>query len=370
MCLVVLGDIGHLMLMGGGGALWGRWQTLAYPLALLLTVWLLRRMPLVTLGVLLLDTLSVAFVFTSTVAPLALFVLVDLALAYVAATCRRSASAVAAGASLFVLTAATSSLTTASSPVEGVTLRHVSPVLSLTVVLAVGLAWLVGNTVRERRLHARTVRDQATLQAVTAERLRIARELHDVVAHSIGVIAIQAGMGSRVFDTQPEEARQALSAIERTSRETLTGLRTTLGTLRRTDDREEPVPRAPAPGLADLDRLVATTADAGVAVELTWDGPPRALPAELDLSAFRIVQEALTNVVRHAGTSCCQVRVVTRPDEVVLEVVDHGRGLTGTGEGYGLVGMRERVELLRGKLEAGPGAEGGFRVLARLPVGA
>ncbi|WP_131740454.1 sensor histidine kinase [Actinomadura roseirufa] len=232
-------------------------------------------------------------------------------------------------------------------------------------VLALVAAFLTGNSVRERRAHAAALRERATVQAVTAERLRIARELHDMVAHSIGIIAIQAGVGGRVIDTQPAEARKALHAIEETSRETLSGLRRMLGALRRTDG--DPAPLDPAPGLADLERLAASALDAGVRVDVRWRGERRPLPAEVDLSAFRIVQEAVTNVVRHADAAECRVTVGYGAGELSVEVVDEGRG-GAVGAGYGLVGMRERVGLLRGQFTAGPRPEGGFRVAARIPT--
>lgn len=240
-------------------------------------------------------------------------------------------------------------------------------------------AWMAGSSARERRTHAEALRAQSTARAVTAERLRIARELHDMIAHSIGVIAIQAGVGSRVIDTQPAEARNALSTIEATSRETLAGLRRTLVALRRsepdpgaadgatTGDSSAP-PREPAPGLADVDRLAASARDAGVHVEtrLAGEGPP--LPADIDLAAFRILQEALTNVVRHAGTDTCRVTIEQRDGELSLAVEDDGRGGLPAGNGFGLVGMRERVALLHGRFTAGPRPEGGFRVTALLPL--
>jgi signal transduction histidine kinase len=244
-----------------------------------------------------------------------------------------------------------------------------SPALVRTVMFAVliaGAAWMAGNTVHERREHAEAMEEQRTARAVTAERLRIARELHDMIAHSIGVIAIQAGVGGRVIDTQPAEARKALSAIEATSRDTLAGLRRMLGTLRRTDP--EAAPLDPAPGLADLEHLARTTAHAGVRVDLRWTGQRRPLPAEIELSAFRIVQEAITNVVRHAGTDHCRVAIDLRDDEVAIEVVDDGRGRQAEGTGYGIAGMRERVAMLHGRFSAGPRPEGGFRVTARLPL--
>ena len=236
--------------------------------------------------------------------------------------------------------------------------------------LAIAVAWLIGDSNRQHRLHARQLAEQTAVQAVTAERLRIARELHDMVAHSIGVIAIQAGVGRRVIDTQPAEARNALGVIEATSRETLSGLRRMLGALRRAEPGDTEAPRGPAPGLADLEGLVRTTGDAGVLVETSWRGERRPLPAEVDLAAFRIVQEALTNVVRHANTDRCRVSIDYGAEELLVEVVDDGHGPSGTdpGTGYGLTGMRERVALLNGDLTTGPRPEGGFHIKARLPA--
>jgi signal transduction histidine kinase len=237
------------------------------------------------------------------------------------------------------------------------------------IVLSVFAAWLAGRSLRERREHAEALRTQAAAQAVTAERLRIARDLHDLVAHSIGVIAIQAGVGARVINTQPAEARSALDAIEKTSRETLSGLRHMVTALRGADSTpgDGSAPLAPTPGLVDIERLAATIGEAGVRVDLRWHGERRPLPPEVDLAAYRVVQEALTNVVRHAGTDRATVVIELTGDEVRLEITDEGRG--GTGDpGFGLLGMRERVGLLHGELTAGPGPRGGFRVQARLPV--
>jgi len=203
-----------------------------------------------------------------------------------------------------------------------------------------------------------------------AERLRIARELHDIVAHSIGIIAIQAGAGSRVFDARPAEARDALAAIEATSRETLSGLRRMVTGLRRTEPGPGPgqAPLDPAPGLADIERLAAMTLDAGVQVDVDWHGSREPLRADIDLSAFRIIQEAVTNVVRHAGTSQCHVSIGQQDGQLSIEVTDSGRGGSVTGTGYGITGMRERAALLGGDFSAGPRPGGGFRVAARLPV--
>ncbi len=248
------------------------------------------------------------------------------------------------------------------------------------------IAWLVGHSVRQAREHAATLIATTTAQAVADERLRISRELHDTVAHSIGVIALQAGAARRVIDTQPGRAGQALGDIEQVGRETLSGLRHMLGVLRHVEQGHVEQGQggqgrggqgrggqgqAPdsAPGLSDLDRLVATTTDAGVHVEVRRLGERRPLPPEIDVSAYRIIQEAITNVVRHAGTSRCRVSIEYRDDELAVEVLDGGRGPRRRAEGgYGLVGMRERANLLRGSFSAGPRAEGGFRVAARLPL--
>ncbi|GAA1180093.1 hypothetical protein GCM10009664_52920 [Kitasatospora gansuensis] len=242
--------------------------------------------------------------------------------------------------------------------------------VAMIAVLLLGTCCLGGLLFRERREHSVALRTQAVAEAVTAERLRIARELHDMVAHSIGIIAIQAGVGSRVIETQPAEAREALRAIEATSRETLSGLRRTLVALRQADPQSGAgAPLGPAPGLADLERLAVATTDAGVLVELRWAGERRQLPGDIDLSAYRIVQEALTNVVRHAGTGHCRVTVDYGAEELSVEVLDEGRGVPGTaGSGFGITGMRERVSLLHGRFSAEPRPEGGFRVAARLPL--
>lgn len=221
--------------------------------------------------------------------------------------------------------------------------------------------------VRDRRDHEVELRTRATTQAVTAERLRIARELHDMVAHSMGIIAIQSGAASRVIDTQPAGARRALETIEGASRETLSGLRRMLGALR--EGESDPMLLVPSLGLDDVERLAASSADAGVRVDVRWSGERRPLPADIDLSAYRIIQESVTNVVRHSGTRQCRVSIEHHDDELAIEVVDSGRGpASGAVPGYGLVGMRERVGLLHGEFSAGARSEGGFRVAARLPV--
>ncbi len=245
------------------------------------------------------------------------------------------------------------------------------PATAVVMALMLLLAWQAGGSIRQRRDHAEAWREQAAVQAIQAERLRIARELHDMVAHSIGVIAIQAGVGGRVIDTQPAEARNALNAIEDTSRETLAGLRRMLGALRGV--APESAPLGPSPDLAGLDGLAARSLDAGVRVQVHRRGRERPLPADIELSAYRIVQEAVTNVIRHAGTDECRVSLDFRDAELAIEITDDGPGIGmpgagAPGAGYGIAGMRERAGLLHGRFSAGPQPEGGFRVTAELPV--
>ncbi|MEU6179150.1 sensor histidine kinase [Streptomyces coeruleorubidus] len=287
-------------------------------------------------------------------------VLTDLTVGWIAATRSRLTAAIASMVALGVQIGGASYYREGSS-----SFLAASAFLALTMVTA----WTVGYSVRERRQHAADLRARAAEQAVTAERLRIARELHDMVAHSIGVIAIQAGVGRRVIDTQPSEARNALAAIEDTSRDTLAGLRRMLGALRQADSRDG-APLGPAPVLADLDGLVERTRDAGVRVDIEWRGERRALPAEIELSGYRIIQEAVTNVVRHSGANACRVTINCGEGDLSIEITDDGRGLSGLpgAAGYGLTGMRERAALLHGEFTAGPRSEGGFRVAARLPV--
>jgi signal transduction histidine kinase len=248
----------------------------------------------------------------------------------------------------------------------------------------VAAAWLLGHfahnyrayaaRLEERTAELERAREELARRAVVEERLRLARELHDVVAHAMSVIAVQSGVGAHVANTQPKEAAKALAAIEATSRAALEELRRLLGILRQED--EPPGDLAPVPGLADLDGLLAEVAKAGLAVKLRVNGTRPPLPAGVDLSAYRIVQEALTNVVKHAGPARAQVVVGYRDQEVTVEVIDDGRGAVSSvsdgrvGTGHGLIGMRERVQAFGGDLEAGPRPGGGFRVAARLPLAA
>ncbi len=179
-------------------------------------------------------------------------------------------------------------------------------------------------TAQQRAAELERAREELARRAVTEERLRIARELHDVVAHSMSIIAVQSGVGVHVLDSRPEEARKALVAVEATSRQALVEMRRLLGVLRQ--EAEARGSLAPAPGLAEVEALAAEVASAGVRVEVRIEGTPSELPAGLDLSAYRIVQEALTNVVRHAGPATARVAVRYAPGQVAVEVVDDGRG--------------------------------------------
>jgi signal transduction histidine kinase len=230
-----------------------------------------------------------------------------------------------------------------------------------------GTPWAIGRAIRHRRLReAQLEREKAEAEAAIAdERARIARELHDVVAHAISVIVLQARGGRKLLDDEPDEARRALDAIENTASQALAEMRRLLGLLRETDAELALVPQ---PTLAHLDDLVAQVRDAGLPVELVVDGEPTELPPGVDLSAYRIVQEALTNALKHAGPATARVAVRYGEGELDLEVSDDGTGTAnGHGAGHGLTGIRERVAVFGGDLEAGQRAEGGFAVRARLP---
>lgn len=218
----------------------------------------------------------------------------------------------------------------------------------------------------ERAELAERAREEEAARAVSEERLRIARELHDVVGHTMGVIALQAGVGAHVIDTDRDEAKAALLSIAQTSRSALAEIRQILGALR---SEQDVVPVRPAPGLAALPDLAGELAAAGLPVRVQVCGDPAGVPAGVDVTAYRVVQESLTNVLRHAGRATAEVRVEYQPGEIVLEVLDDGSGpgAGAAGGGHGQIGMRERVAVWGGTLDTGPHAEGGYRVAARLP---
>jgi signal transduction histidine kinase len=226
---------------------------------------------------------------------------------------------------------------------------------ALFAVVALGGAWTMGRAVSERRAYAARLVGESLIE----ERLRIARDLHDVVAHSMGLIAIKAGVANHVLRTRPEEAHDALRVIETESRSALAEMRDLLGVL-----RTDPAELGPAPGVERLSGLVARV---GIHVNLDVKGADD-LPQGVGLSVYRIVQEALTNVVKHAGPARCRVRVEAGGGQVRIEVTDNGAGRGHHTEGHGLIGMRERVAMYGGVFDAGPGPTGaGFRVFASLP---
>jgi signal transduction histidine kinase len=241
-----------------------------------------------------------------------------------------------------------------------------------------GGAWLAGRLVKKRQLYAQAFAERAGVLererevnarvAAAEERVRLARELHDAVGHSVSVMVVQAGAERLALGEERPATREALLAIERTGREALAEMSRLLGLLRK---EGEGLALAPRPTLAQVDALVQTVRDAGVPVELRVEGERTDLPPGVDVSAYRVVQEALTNVVKHAGPARASVVVRYGDWAVEVEVTDDGsHSVNGKAIGYGLAGMRERVELHGGTLETGNRSEGGFRVKARLPLGA
>ena len=222
---------------------------------------------------------------------------------------------------------------------------------------------------RELTWHLERERERSAHAAVADERARIARELHDVVAHGVSVIAIQADAAEAALDRDPALARRPLATIHASATEALADMRRLLGVLREDEDGNELTPQ---PGLAQLRALVERAREAGVPVTLEEAGAPRELPASLDLSAYRILQEALTNVRKHAPGAPATVKLEWRPDALELAVRDAGPGPQGNGaaphDGHGLLGMRERVKVHGGELRSGRGERGGFEVVARLPL--
>ncbi|MET7420131.1 sensor histidine kinase [Dactylosporangium sp. NPDC005555] len=224
--------------------------------------------------------------------------------------------------------------------------------------------WLIGWTLRERRAHAARQSEQVTRQAVAEERLRIARELHDIVAHTMSLIVVKAAVGNHVAEASPQEARDALRVIEATGRGALLEMRRALGMLR--DD----APYAPVPGLAELPALAgqASFGDVDARLEVTGTAPQEEVPESVGLAVYRIVQESLTNVVKHAAPATCRVEVTIGPAEVRVEVTDDGRRpIRAQGTGHGLIGMRERVGAHGGAFTAAACPGGGFAVTATLP---
>lgn len=219
---------------------------------------------------------------------------------------------------------------------------------------------------REREAETARTREEELLRRASEQRVQLARDVHDTVAHNISLINVQAGTALYLMETEPERAAEALATIKQTSKDTLVELRGILGVLRAVD---EAAPRAPVPGLEHVEELAAGTRSTGVDVAVEVVGEPGRLPASTDSAAYRTVQEALTNVVRHSGASRALVRVEYGASFLVVEVTDDGRGTVGPPvPGNGITGMRERAALVGGTVDAGPRKGGGFRVRARLPL--
>ena len=257
----------------------------------------------------------------------------------------------------------------------GVILMPAEVVAAVSIGIAVGNRRAYLRAVEARADQAERTREEEAARRVDAERLRIARELHDAVAHTLSMINVQAGAAAHVAREHPEQAATALEAIRLASKEGLREMRSIVNVLRQSDEAEA---TQPAPGLAMLDDLVATTNRAGLRTTLRIDGTPRRLAATVDLAAYRIIQELLTNSIRHAGQASATVSLAWGDDRLGLEIRDTGRGAAANGSlteasvpggGHGIVGMRERAVAVGGTFEAGSLSGGGFTVHAELPVG-
>jgi len=242
------------------------------------------------------------------------------------------------------------------------------------------IAWVIGDNLRTRRaylaeLEARAARlererEEKAERAVLDERTRIARELHDVIAHNVSVMVVQASAGEELFDSDPQRARESLSAVASTGRAALAELRRLLGVTRAEEDDAQRASYTPQPGIDHLDELLRQVRETGLAVELSVLGEPRALPEGVGLCAYRIVQEALTNTLKHADASHAAVRVRYVADALELQVLDDGGGaaaVNGESSGHGLIGMRERVALFGGELFTRSRDGHGYEVRARIP---
>ncbi len=307
------------------------------------------------------------------------FLAVNLALYSLAAYGERRLAILGAAAWAFLLTLRLVQLIVTTWPQVAVT--DLSDVVDDYVLLAA--AWTLGEGVRQRRMHAAELEDRAARlerereekarQAATQERLRIARELHDVVAHSLSVIGVQAGAARLVLDADPnpKRAREAVAAIEATANLAMAEMRRALGILR--DTERSGAALAPLPGLRQLPALLDQMRTAGLPVELTVEGTPRPLATSIDLSLYRIVQEASTNALKHARATRAEVTIRYETDDIQVEVTDDGQGASpsaGRSEGAGTIGMQERVALFGGELRVGPRPQGGYCVRVCLPISA
>ncbi len=273
---------------------------------------------------------------------------------------------------VLVLLVVVSGANNLSKPGNGLTQAVVSAIIVVLVPYALG-RWMRARAARAQidRGHAERLDATRELTAQTAafeERTRIARELHDVIAHSVSLMVIQAGGARLVMDAEPDRAEESLLSVERAGRDALAEMRALLGAL---GDSRDPRALAPQPGLAELDGLLAAARESGVQADLHVDGEPATVSAALDLCAYRIIQEALTNAIKHAAPARADVLLRWQAGALELEISDDGRGsgaVNNAGGGHGIAGMRERVALHGGRVDVGPRAGGGFAVRAELPL--
>ncbi|WP_327177186.1 sensor histidine kinase [Streptomyces sp. NBC_01335] len=375
--VVLLGLSGVAYVAGPPAGLRERVCSVPVILGLCAVVALRRRMPermlLLALGI---GIAQVALGVETGIADFALLVIIYT----VAASGERWASRLALGCGLLA-----AGISQARWPEQqGGWVQQVFVVVVLTVPFV--LAWVLGDSLRTRRAYFRALEERAarlerereaqSKVAVAAERARIARELHDVVAHNVSVMVVQADGAAYVMDAAPDQARQALETISTTGRQALAEMRRLLGVLR-TGDAETSGEYVPQPDVEQIDELVEQVRKAGLAVVFTVEGTPRPLPSGVELTAYRIVQEALTNTRKHGGPDAgASVRLVYFDDGLGLLVEDDGRGAPhelyedggADGAGHGMIGMRERVGMVGGTLDAGPRPGGGFRISALLPL--
>jgi signal transduction histidine kinase len=337
----------------------GRVATVAAAIALGAAASMRRRVPLLLLGLVLVISLASTLrpITTGHTESIALFVLLAV----------YSAAAHTSGRATFLAAAMTVGvfLTDLGADPQGIYVEGI-----VFYALLFGLPWVAGRAIQQRRVKDTQLEHEKgrAAAAIVEERERIARELHDVVAHSISVMVLQARGGRRVLQSEPADARDAFATIERTGTQALDEMRRLLGILRTTD---EALALAPQPSLRQLGRLVEQVRAAGLPVELAVEGEPRELPPGVDLSAYRIVQEALTNALKHAGPARARVVLRYGADDLELEIADDGArssDASGSSSGYGLIGMRERVSVYGGELRAGREPGGGYALRVRLPL--
>jgi len=330
----------------------------AFALAQTLPLALRRQQPLWVLAVVVAASTAAAITGGTLIEPLALLA----ALYTVAAHCGRPAARQAGAAAAVAL----------AWPLLADSNESILPAVFKLGFLAAG--WVSGAYFGELRARAAGNRREQQLhsaRAVAEEQARVGRELHDILAHTLSVVVVQAAAAGDVFDAAPDRARQALASIEAVGRQALTELRRVIGTVRSQPDKASQL--APQPGLSQLDHLIGQVRATGLAVTLRTEGASAGLPAGIDLSAYRIIQEALTNTIKHAQATAAEVAIRYRPHELTLDILDDGHSSTpgtgpGPGPGHGLIGMRERAAINGGNLTAGPRPGGGFTVHARFPL--